>query len=155
MAGAPVEVERKFLVVSDGWRTGEPGVSIAQGYLAAGGPATVRVRRMGDSAYLTIKGRPVGGARPEFEYPIPVAHAEAMLALCPGQPLAKTRYRVPFGGRTWEVDVFEGRLAGLVLAEVELDRIDAAVDLPPWVGREVTDDPRYLNENLAQAERPP
>jgi CYTH domain-containing protein len=148
------EIERKFLVAGDEWRDGSPGVPYRQGYLSAGADAgcTVRVRVAGKCAFLTVKGPAAAGARDEYEYPIPVADAEEMLErLCAGGRVEKVRHRVPFAGRTWEVDVFGGENAPLVVAEVELPRIDAAVSLPPWVGAEVTDDLRYTNAALARA----
>lgn len=149
------EIERKFLVVNDGWRAGAlgPGVALRQGYLAQ--QPVVRVRVAGPKAFLTIKG-PGLLQRAEFEYPIPLADAEAMLAtLCAPPVIEKTRTRVGHGGLTWDVDVFGGHLAGLVLAEVELPSAEAAVALPGWVGREVTDDARYQNNALACAVGPP
>ena len=144
------EIERKFLVASDAWRGAGPGTSIRQGYLSLDPERTVRVRTSGGKAWLTIKGLSRGAARDEFEYEIPVKDAEAMLdGLRVGPVLEKTRTRVPFGGRVWDVDEFRGENAGLVVAEVELDAEDEKVELPPWVGREVTDDPRYYNSNLA------
>jgi len=146
------EIERKFLVTGDGWRPGAHGVRYRQGYLSAGADAgcTVRTRVAGGRAWLTIKGPAAEGARDEYEYPIPVGDAEEMLErLCAGR-IEKTRYRVPFAGHTWEVDEFTGENAPLVVAEVELDRIDAVVALPPWVGLEVTYDPRYTNAALAR-----
>jgi CYTH domain-containing protein len=146
------EIERKFLVIGDEWRTGSQGVFYRQGYLGAGERAvcTVRVRVAGERAWLTIKGRADHGARDEYEYPIPVADAGEMLArLCPGGRVEKIRHRVPHAGREWEVDEFIGENAPLVVAEVELDSVDAEVSLPPWVGREVTEDPRYTNAALA------
>lgn len=147
------EIERKFLVTGDDWRRGARGIPYRQGYLSAGADAvcTVRARVAGERAYLTIKGRAFEGARDEYEYPIPVADAEELLErLCAGGRIEKIRHRVPHAGRTWEVDEFTGENAPLVVAEVELDRIDAEVSLPSWVGREVTDDPRYTNAALAR-----
>jgi CYTH domain-containing protein len=146
------EIERKFLVTGEGWRAGAPGVLYRQGYLGAGERAvcTVRIRIAGESARLTVKGPAAGGARDEYEYPVPLADAEEMLSrLCPGGRIEKIRHRVPYAGRTWEVDEFTGENAPLVVAEVELDRIDDELSLPPWVGREVTEDPRYTNAALA------
>ena len=147
----PVEIERKFLVVGDGWRHGVPGQRFCQGYLAGDdATATVRVRRAGAAAYLTVKGKGHGLVRPEFEYPIPVEDAEAMLRdLCRRPLIEKTRHEVAHAGHVWHVDVFGGENAGLVLAEVELDRPDERVALPAWVGEEVTADPRYRNSALA------
>lgn len=144
------EIERKFLVASDGWRDGEPGVRLRQGYLTRGVETTVRVRLAGDTATLTVKGPVAAGARPEFEYGIPASDAEALLALCPDGVIDKIRYERAWHGHTWEIDVFAGANAGLEVAEVELDTVDEVVELPPWVGAEVTDDPRYLNASLAR-----
>ena len=147
------EIERKFLVTTDGWRAGSRGVPYRQGYLSAGADSccTVRVRIAAELAWLTIKGRPEAGARDEYEYPIPVADAQEMLErLCVGGRIEKIRHRVPHAGRTWEVDEFAGENAPLVVAEVELDDIDAEISLPPWVGLEVTYDPRYTNAALAR-----
>ena len=154
-----VEIERKFLVASDGWRDAalDAGTPIRQGYLAPGGAdaPSVRVRLIGGEARLTVKS-PGLLVRAEYEYPIPVADAEAMFASGLCAPLIeKRRTRVAHGGLLWEVDVFAGHLAGLVLAEVELAAAGEALSLPGWVGREVTGDPRYQNSALARAERPP
>lgn len=156
----PTEIERKFLVAGDGWRAAAlgPGLRLRQGYLPNGGGAeapVVRVRLAGTQGFLTIKG-PGLLARAEFEYAIPAADAEAMLAtLCLPPVLEKTRTRVGHGGLVWEVDEFGGALAGLVLAEVELASAEQVPALPDWVGREVTGDPRYMNNRLARAAAPP
>ncbi len=144
-----IEIERKFLVVGDGWRAGAVGRRFRQGYLSLDPDRTVRVRLDEDRGYLTVKGRAVGLVRAEFEVPVPAADAAAMLdGLCHRPLIEKTRYRVPFGGRIWEVDEFAGVNRGLVLAEVELDAAEDAVALPPWVGAEVSGEPRYQNANL-------
>ena len=154
-----VEIERKFLVEGDAWRALVTGQRrIRQAYLSTEGDANVRIRLIDErDAKLTIKSadQSVGGAlsRAEFEYPIPIEDARAMLGLRTGLILDKTRYLVPAGnGRTWEVDVFAGSHDGLVLAEIELESVEVAVELPGWVGREVTDDPRYANASLARGE---
>lgn len=144
----PVEIERKFLVAGTAWRTPD-GQRIVQGYLNRDKARTVRVRIAGSQAFLTIKGATTGATRAEFEYPIPLADAEALLGLCDGPLIDKVRHRVAFGGLLWEVDEFLGENAGLVVAEVELASEDQTVDLPPWVGEEVTHDPRYFNSSLA------
>ena len=146
-----VEIERKFLVAGAEWRqTATQGRRIRQGYLGSGS-VQVRVRRVGDEAFLTIKGRREGISRSEFEYSIPVADAEALLAtLCPHPPVEKTRYEVTHEGHLWEVDVYEGRHVGLVVAEIELSRVDEAFSLPPWVGADVSGDSRYSNAVLAE-----
>jgi adenylate cyclase len=143
------EIERKFLVRSDAWRQGASGKAYRQGYLSVDPDRTVRVRVAGDAAFLTVKGRAEGAARAEYEYAIPRAEAEEMLdRLCLRPLIEKTRYRIPHEGLVWEVDEFSGDNAGLVVAEVELVAEDQAVALPPWVGREVTGDPRYANASL-------
>lgn len=144
----PVEIERKFLVTGTAWRSPD-GQRIVQGYLNRDKARTVRVRIAGPLAFLTIKGATTGASRAEFEYPVPLADAEALLGLCDGPLIDKVRHRVAFGGLLWEVDEFLGDNAGLVVAEVELASEDQAVDLPPWVGEEVTHDHRYFNSNLA------
>jgi CYTH domain-containing protein len=144
------EIERKFLVSGTGWRRGE-GESIRQGYLSTAAERTVRVRARGGRGTLTIKGLARGAARAEFEYEIPLADAECLLdTLCERPLLEKRRHRVEHAGLTWEIDEFLGDNLGLVVAEVELAREDQAVDKPAWVGREVTDDPRYSNANLVR-----
>jgi adenylate cyclase len=154
-----IEIERKFLVAGDAWRglARHPGTPMRQGYLAAGGPGlpSVRIRIAGPDARLTVKG-PGGKVRAEFEYAIPVADAQAMLALSPLAILAKTRFEVTHGGHLWTVDEFHApaALRGLVLAEVELDTEEVDPPLPDWLGAEVTDDPRYSNAALAAALTP-
>jgi CYTH domain-containing protein len=144
-----VEIERKFLVASQLWKAGAEGVHYQQGYLCRGRGRTVRVRTAGQNAFLTIKGPSSGASRAEFEYPIPLEDAQEMLRLCEGALIDKTRYRVRFEGHTWEVDEFHGDNTGLVLAEVELSQEDEHVSIPPWIGEEVTADPRYFNSNLS------
>jgi adenylate cyclase len=149
-----IEIERKFLVTGEGWRdrVAGQGVRMRQGYLAAGGAdqPSVRVRVAGDQAWLTVKG-PGGKVRAEFEYPVPVAEAEAMLALSPFAVLGKTRFEVPHAGRLWTVDVFDAPapIAGLILAEIELEDEASEPPLPDWLGEEVTGEPRYGNAGLA------
>lgn len=142
------EIERKFLVGGEGWRNGT-GVRLRQGYLNRDKNRAVRIRIQGDRAFLTIKGPTRGATRTEFEYEIPVADAESLLELCDGPLVEKMRYVVPCEGLSWEIDVFEGANAGLVLAEIELKSEDQPFARPPWLGMEVTDDPRYYNVNLA------
>jgi CYTH domain-containing protein len=144
------EIERKFLLRDESWRAGAQGTRYRQGYLCVDVDRTVRVRSAGGRGFLTVKGRGEGLVRPEFEYPIPLADADEMLdRLCRGPLIEKVRYRIPHAGLVWEVDEFEGDNAGLVLAEVELAQEDQAIALPPWVGEEVTGDPRYFNASLA------
>ena len=142
------EIERKFLVVGDAWRTAN-GTRVCQGYLNRDKSRTVRVRIAGDSAYLTVKGATQGNTRAEFEYGIPLADAEQLLALCDGPAIQKIRHNVVHQGHLWEVDAFEGENAGLVVAEIELASEDELFIRPPWLGREVSDDSRYFNSQLA------
>ena len=142
------EIERKFLVDPSRLNKLPEGSSIRQGYIPAHG-ATVRVRIMGEDAYITLKGRSEGITRSEFEYPIPVDDAKAILEeLCTPPIIEKTRYKINFENHIWELDIFEGENSGLVMAEVELASEDETVKLPPWVTREVSGDKRYYNANL-------
>lgn len=143
------EIERKFLVAGDGWRPGDDGRHQRQGYLTVAAPV-VRVRIEAGCATLTIKSAQDGLTRAEYEYAIPLADADEMLdTLCPFA-VEKTRYLRTFAGHTWEVDVFHGRNDGLVVAEVELGSEDEAVELPPWVGEDVSHDVRYRVAYLSQ-----
>lgn len=146
----PVEIERKFLVRGDAWRSrAESSKEIRQGYLCLDPDRTVRARLSGEKGTLTIKGRSRGAVRAEYEYAIPADEARELLdRLCLPPLIEKTRHLVRADGLLWEVDVFSGENAGLVVAEVELDDAAQEVPLPDWVGDEVTDDPRYLNANL-------
>ena len=143
-----VEIERKFLVTGAGWRQAT-GVRISQGYLNRDEHRTVRVRVAGEQAHLTIKGMTEGASRAEFEYEIPVEDGEQLLKLCEGPLIEKIRRTMVCDGATWEVDEFLGENAGLIVAEVELQSEDQAFARPEWLGKEVTDDARYFNSNLA------
>lgn len=145
------EIERKFLVASDAWRhhpQSDGGRRLVQGYLSRDPARTVRVRVAGEQAWLTIKGASQGASRAEFEYPIPLADAQALLALCEQPLIDKTRHTLTVGGTVWEVDEFHGDNAGLVLAELELTAEDQPFARPDWLGEEVTHDPRYFNSAL-------
>ncbi len=146
----PKEIERKFLVKSCNFLNNAPGTTIKQGYISSGPKHSVRVRCYGDRGFITIKGATQGATRDEFEYEIPLADAEQILALSEQTPIEKTRYRIAVGKHVFEVDRFAGANEGLVVAEVELASEDEAVELPDWIGREVTDDPRYYNSNLSR-----
>lgn len=111
----------------------------------------VRVRVMGDKGTVNIKKATVAVTRDEFEYPIPVADVEEILdRFCMGHVIEKTRYKLPYAGLTWEIDEFEGANKGLIVAEVELEDEEQAFEKPPWVGEEVSGDPRYLNTGLVR-----
>ncbi|NIA12956.1 MAG: CYTH domain-containing protein [Nitrospiraceae bacterium] len=145
------EIERKFLVKDESWREGAAGERYRQGYLAIGPPASVRVRVVGDTALLNIKKSTLDIGRAEYEYPVPVEDAHEMLdTLCDGIIIEKTRYKVPVGSHLWEIDVFEGVNAGLIVAEIELDSEDETFEHPAWLGQEVSGDARYFNSSLSQ-----
>ncbi|WEJ60048.1 CYTH domain-containing protein [Devosia sp. FJ2-5-3] len=147
-----VEIERKFLVTSDSWRPLATSASaLRQGYLSTNAKATVRIRIIDDaSAVLTLKGPTSGISRAEFEYEVPLEEGRVLLDMARPEVVEKRRYEVPFGGLIWEVDVFEGGHAGLIMAEVELTHADQLVELPDWVGREVSHDDRYANASLSR-----
>lgn len=155
-----IEIERKFLVDGDGWRSAvHKVVPMAQGYLndlgmvASGAMQTsVRVRIEGEAAFLNIKSREAGPSRQEFDYEIPVDDARALLALSVGGIVEKRRHYVEHIGHLWEVDEFLGENAGLVVAEIELASVDEAFARPGWLGAEATHAQRYYN--LALASRP-
>lgn len=144
-----IEIERKFLVIGDGWRD---QVSLStvyrQAYLHRNAPVTLRVRIAGERAHLNMKSVEPGIQRSEYEYEIPLVDANRLMALCEGSIIEKTRYFVEHGGHTWEIDVYSGANAGLVIAEIELDSIDETFATPSWVGTEVSDDTRYYNAYL-------
>jgi adenylate cyclase len=146
-----IEIERKFLVDT----TKLPGciipTRIAQGYLNTDKDRTVRIRIAGDKGFITIKGKSSdnGYSRFEWENEIPVDHAEKLLALCTNI-LAKDRYHMIHQGKLWEIDVFDHELLGLVVAEIELTSEQEGFNMPPWVTKEVTGDPRYYNSNLIE-----
>lgn len=146
-----VEIERKFLVKGEAWRAlGKPSV-IRQGYLSRDPQRTVRVRIRGGKAFLTVKGPNTGAVRSEFEYPIPVMDAEAMLETLALRPLIeKTRTCVRIGTHTWEIDCFFGENEGLTVAEAELTDENEALEKPEWIGREVTHLTRYFNSSLSE-----
>jgi len=146
------EIERKFLVVDEGWRAAaDGGTRMSQGYLHSGPRVSVRVRVAGDRAWLNIKGATVGVSRAEYEYPIPADEGRRILQeLSAGPLIEKVRYLVEHQGSTWEVDVFEGDNLGLVVAEIELDDETEQFARPPWAGEEVSHDRRYYNASLVE-----
>lgn len=149
-----LEIERKFLVLGEGWRQpAERQQRFSQGYLSRDPARTVRVRLSGNSAseqaFLTIKGKTLGATRAEFEYEIPPAEARQLLGLCEGPLIDKIRHLCEFQGKTWEVDEFFGDNASLIVAEIELGSEDETFGRPDWLGEEVTGDARYYNANLA------
>ncbi|MBC7971376.1 MAG: CYTH domain-containing protein [Verrucomicrobia bacterium] len=147
----PAEIERKFLVKGDAWRSLATGIAYSQGYIVSTEGRTVRVRVVGEQGYLTIKGATSGITRAEFEYPIPVDDAlEMQHTLCDPPLIQKKRHKIEYAGLVWEVDEFEGENQGLIVAEVELEDVKQTIALPDWIDREVSDDPRYFNANLVK-----
>ena len=142
------EMERKFLVEGADWRQGN-SVRLRQCYLNRDKHRTVRIRIAADEAFLTVKSVTQGATRAEFEYAIPVADAEQMLKFSDGPIIEKNRHVIVHEGCKWEVDEFLGDNAGLIMAEIELMSEDQAFSRPSWLGREVTDDRRFYNSNLA------
>ena len=147
----PLEIERKFLVATDAWKRDVlKSEYFRDGLVARFGDGKVRVRLTESGAWLTIKGPRTGISRLEFEYEIPRIHAEEMLkTLCQEDPiLEKVRHTVPFGGLNWTIDLYTGPLSGIVIAEVELKHPNQQLQLPPWVGEEVTNNPQYRKRAL-------
>ncbi len=145
-----MEIERKFLVDPKEWEKfpkPEPE-KIQQGYLTNTPEITVRLRVKGSSGYLTIKGATQGISREEFEYEIPVSDVNDMVQIFHTPLLSKLRYRIFHEHHMWEIDVFEGKLEGLILAEIELESENEKFGLPSFVGKEVSEDPKYFNSNL-------
>lgn len=141
------EIEHKYLTVNDDWReNADDGIHIIQGYMGSNDKSSVRIRVNGDSANLNIKSKTIGIERSEYDYPIPLDDATEMLdSLCDKPFIEKTRYHVIHDHHEWEVDVFAGENEGLIVAELELSSPDEAFTLPDWIGKEVSDDPRYYN----------
>ena len=147
----PREIERKFLLKSEAWRS-QVRISrqMSQGYLASGGNVSVRVRVAGHEAWLNIKAGGFVASRQEYEYPLPLDEARELLALAEGPLVEKTRHYVEQGALTWEIDEFHGDNAGLIVAELELDNENADFARPAWLGVEVTEFRRYYNVCLVK-----
>lgn len=146
-----IEIERKFLVSGDFSPYVIKKEKIVQAYLVTGKERTVRIRIKGEKAFLTIKGaaNSHGFSRLEFEYPIPLKDAHAMLEMAQPGRIEKERNYIPYGDHVYEVDVFYGVHEGLVIAELELQSEEEAFEKPDWLGMEVTGDERYYNAYLA------
>ncbi len=146
------EIERKFLVINDDWRSRATAKPYRQGYIATAKIGqSVRVRIAGDTGYLTVKGPAQGLSRVEFEYVIPVNDAQEMLeTLCLSPLIEKIRYRLPIDNVVWEIDEFTGENAGLIVAEVELASEDQPFEKPSWLGKEVSGEARYYNASLVK-----
>ncbi len=146
-----VEIERKFLVEENLLPPLHNGVYIAQGYIQTVDHTAVRARVKGSKGFLTLKGRTQGMSRLEYEYEIPLDDARAIIQeLCAGKSIEKTRYEVQMGKHVWEIDIFSGENAGLIVAEVELTSETEEVVLPAWARQEVTDQARFYNINLIE-----
>ncbi len=144
-----LEIERKFLIKDDSWEKGaKKGISIKQGYLNSTAERTVRIRIYGDDAFLTVKGRNKNLTRKEFEYQIPLKEAFDLLDICEKPLIEKTRFLLSKNNSTWEIDVFEGKNKGLIVAEIELTTEEESFDSPSWLGREVSLDSKYYNSSL-------
>ena len=146
----PLEIERKFLLVSDDYTVNAKTVDIKQAYLSADENMAVRVRVEGIQASINIKSKKSERVNHEFEYVIPLDEAQSLIRMSPYPIIEKTRHMVEYEGKTWEVDEFHGDNAELTVAEIELDDENEAFEKPPWLGEEVTADYRYLNSNLAK-----
>ena len=145
------EIERKFLVNRALWdeMPKPPGIFYRQGYILSQNLNTIRVRIAGEKGFITVKGPTRDASRSEFEYEIPSRDASEILELFNPVTVEKTRFRIHFNGKLWEVDVFSGENQGLIIAEIELERRDEKFSIPAWIGEEVTEDQRYYNSNLA------
>jgi len=145
----PKEIERKFLVVGDDWRTLGKSTKYRQGYLSTVKERTVRIRTIDKEGFLTVKGITTGSSRLEFEYEIPFGDAKIMIdELCERPLIEKNRTKIKYDQFVWEIDEFEGVNKGLTIAEVELEHENDKIPIPDWIGKEVTDDPKYFNANL-------
>jgi adenylate cyclase len=149
----PQEIERKFLLAHDGWKSSvTKSARIRDGLVAFFNGRKARVRIIDDHATIALKGQQKGLGRSEFEYAIPISDAEEILrTMCDDRVLEKVRNYVPYGGLTWEIDVYDGILKGVVIAEIELDREDRVLELPGWLGKEITGDSRYSKFNMEKA----
>lgn len=145
-----LEIERKFLVSAEklSYIHMTDGEKISQGYLCTDIEKTVRVRIKNNRGYICIKTKNIGIVRNEFEYEIPVRDAEELLKVCGKNVLSKIRYKINYKNHVWELDIFEGKLAGLIMAEVEINSADEVVEIPEWVDKEVSDDSRFYNVRL-------
>jgi adenylate cyclase len=146
-----IEIERKYLVKNDDWKTDNGFSHYRQGYIFSGEKGVVRVRTIDDRGFLTIKSSAIGLKRHEYEYEIPFNDAVEMFStLCDDGIIDKKRFKISFGSHVWEVDEFEGLNYGLVLAEIELSDENETFEKPAWIGKEVSDDPRYHNSYLSK-----
>ncbi len=145
-----VEIEKKFLLANDNWRTQiEKSIKFSQGYLVGSKKASVRVRIEADKSNINIKGATLGIRRQEFEYPIPMEDAKELLeTLCDTPFIEKTRHYVYSGEHVWEIDEFFGDNEGMIVAEIELKHENESFERHDWLGEEVSEDKRYYNSML-------
>ncbi|MCX7102109.1 MAG: CYTH domain-containing protein [Methylobacter sp.] len=146
-----IEIEHKFLIANEDWRKNvSHSVKYRQGYLSSQATSSIRVRTSNDQAWLNIKSATIGTHRHEYEYEIPLIDANEILnTLCKKPLIEKTRHFITDNTHLWEIDVFEGENQGLIVAEIELEITGEDFSKPSWLGKEVTDDLRYYNNNLA------
>ncbi len=145
-----LEIERKFLVRNTSWEEPVSSHRIEQGYLFIAADRTMRIRRSDGTYTLTLKVQAEGLARHEIETEIDAGKGQALLdGLCVKPPIRKTRHVVIHKNKTWEIDIFDGANAGLIVAEIELTSEDEAFERPRWIGPEVTDDSRFFNAALS------
>ena len=145
----PLEIERKFLVISNTYRDNTKSSEIKQAYLSVTERMAIRIRIDGIRGSIAIKSKVSDRVNREYEYGIPIDEARSLMNLGDLPIIIKTRYLVEYGGWTWEVDEFHDNNDGLIVAEIELEDENDIFKLPPWIGEEVTADYRYLNSNLA------
>ncbi|RLD09795.1 MAG: adenylate cyclase [Chlamydiae bacterium] len=147
----PKEIEKKFLVVNDQWKNYViRKLSLTQSYISKSNDCVVRVRNSGKKAWLTVKGKQTGFTRSEFEYEIPVDHAEKMMnEFSAANQIVKKRFFLKYQRADWIIDVYENNNDGLIIAELELNNENQSFDLPPWIGKDVTMDFKYTNSSLA------
>lgn len=149
----PFEIEKKYLVKHDLWEAlSKPqGEYYRQGYIVNEISKTVRVRATETNGFITIKGKTENPAiKPEYEYEIPLKEAVELLNDFTKNNIEKTRYKIDYQGKIWEIDIFYGDNEGLIVAEIELNSIEESYQIPGWIDREVTQDDRYFNANLSK-----
>jgi CYTH domain-containing protein len=147
-----MEIERKFLLHQELWDAliKPSPKKIVQAYLVNTAEKTIRVRIKGDRGFITIKGPTKGISRSEFEYEIPLTDAEVLISQFAEKVIDKDRYEINFEGKLWEVDVFHGKLEGIILAEIELEHEEEDFSIPEWIAKEVSHDVEYYNARLVE-----
>ena len=147
-----LEIEHKFIVKNNSWQElVNKSIEYKQGYLISDNKKSVRIRTTENKAWLNIKSATIGTQRHEYEYEIPITDAlEILNNLCEKPLIEKTRHLVPYKQHTWEIDVFKGENEGLIIAEIELDKIGEQFHIPPWIGLEVTQEIKYYNNMLCK-----